>query len=60
MIETKYRTLEETAALFDGDSALEVISGKAAHEVAAGPTDIREDVDEKHSVSDEPPVLSKA
>lgn len=32
IIETKNRTLEETAALFDGDDALEQITGAAAHE----------------------------
>lgn len=65
VVETKYRTLEETAALFDGDSALEQISAKAAHEVGVdvpgeGKGSIREDIDEKGSDSYSPDVLPKA
>lgn len=39
VIETKNRTLEETAALFDGDEALETIAAHAAHEVHDDKTD---------------------
>lgn len=66
VIETKYRTLEETAALFDGDSAIEQISGKAAHEVGIDvggvgeKGSIREDVDEKGSDSYAPDELHRA
>jgi hypothetical protein len=41
-------SLEETAALFDGDSAVEQITGKV-HE--ANRNDVREDTDEKGSDS---------
>lgn len=39
VIETKNRTLEETAALFDGDEALETIAAHAVHEVHDDKTD---------------------
>jgi hypothetical protein len=48
ILETKYLSLEETAALFDGDSAIEQITGKT-HEIGDKPADVREDVDEKGS-----------
>jgi len=65
VVETKYRTLEETAALFDGDSATEQITARAAHEVGIDipgveKGSIREDVDEKGSDSYTPDVLPKA
>lgn len=41
-------SLEETAALFDGDLAIEQITGKA-HEIGDKPADVREEVDEKGS-----------
>ncbi|KAF8068788.1 general substrate transporter [Lyophyllum atratum] len=46
IIETKNRTLEETAALFDGDQALEQISGVAAHQAGVTHDVVR---DEKSS-----------
>jgi hypothetical protein len=42
-------SLEETAALFDGESALEHIARKAGHEVEGSPRDVKEDIDEKGS-----------
>ena len=63
-METKHRTLEETAALFDGDSAIEQITGKAAHELGGGVIherrSIHEDVDEKGSDSYTPNEFPKA
>lgn len=50
IIETKNRTLEETAALFDGDEATEQIVQQAAAHTGIG-ADIREDVSEKGSSS---------
>ncbi|KDQ58455.1 hypothetical protein JAAARDRAFT_34256 [Jaapia argillacea MUCL 33604] len=46
IIETKNRSLEETAALFDGEEASETIARAAGHELHG---DIKEDVDEKAS-----------
>jgi hypothetical protein len=43
IIETKGRSLEETAALFDGEEALEQIAGAR--------NDVHEDGDEKGSTS---------
>jgi len=60
IVETKNRTLEETAALFDGDEALETIAGKALHEVQVEDRkDIREDLDEKNSGSYSPDELAQ-
>jgi hypothetical protein len=53
IVETKNLSLEETAALFDGETAIEHIAGKATHEVGGSPRDIKEDVDEKGSFSAE-------
>lgn len=48
VIETKNRTLEETAALFDGEEALE----KIAHEAAAHTgVELREDTEKGSSSS---------
>jgi len=46
VVETKNRTLEETAALFDGERALEAIEGKAVAEVGGVAA---QGVEEKHS-----------
>jgi hypothetical protein len=43
-------SLEETAAVFDGESAMERIA-KATHEVGPSPTDVKEEMDEKGSGS---------
>ena|ERR1700691_2795399 len=51
IVETKNLSLEETAALFDGDSAIEHIAGKATHDASAMPRDVKEDMDEKGSGS---------
>jgi hypothetical protein len=48
ILETKNLSLEETAVLFDGDSAVEQITGKT-HEFADKPVDVKEDADEKGS-----------
>ena len=58
VVETKHRTLEETAALFDGDSALEQITGRAAHEVGGGVPE--KSIDEKGSDSYTPNELRGA
>ena len=50
MIETKNRTLEETAALFDGEEALEQIAHEAAANTGVA-DEIRDDADEKGSNS---------
>ncbi|KAF9467734.1 hexose transporter [Collybia nuda] len=57
VIETKNRTLEETAALFDGDSATQQIAGIAAQQAGVA-HDIK---DEKSSGSfqEQAPVLNK-
>lgn len=59
VIETKNRTLEETAALFDGDEVTEQIAGIAAQQ--AGVTHDIGVTDEKSSGSfhEQAPVLNK-
>ena len=49
IIETKNLSLEETAVLFDGETVIEQIAGKAAHEIGDSPTDTS--IDEKGSGS---------
>ncbi len=50
VIETKNRTLEETAALFDGEEALEKIAHEAAVHTGVN-VDVRDDHDDKGSSS---------
>jgi hypothetical protein len=55
VVETKNRTLEETAALFDGDEAVDHLAAKAA--VTAGVDEKNEKVSEngsQHYVSELP------
>ncbi|KAF8962002.1 hexose transporter [Flammula alnicola] len=51
LVETKNRTLEETAALFDGDDQVALISNQAADRLDAKAADVQiENVDEKGSM----------
>ncbi|KAF9480316.1 general substrate transporter [Pholiota conissans] len=50
LVETKNRTLEETAALFDGDDQVALISNKASDRFTEKTTEIRVDADEKSSI----------
>ena len=47
-------SLEETAALFDGETALEHIAGKPGHEGQDSPRDVKEDIYEKGSGTSSP------
>jgi len=61
IIETRNLSLEETAALFDGEEAierLEQVAGVAQLGKTAGTHETREDVDEKTSGTYSPPELS--
>jgi len=51
LVETKNRTLEETAALFDGDDQVALISHKAASDgLEKKDSDVQVDADEKESI----------
>lgn len=50
VIETKNRTLEETAAMFDGEDATELIAGQGHTAITAGVTDVHHD-EEKGSMT---------
>ena len=49
VIETRNRTLEETAAIFDGEDATELITGQGKTVLATGVTDVLHDDMEKGS-----------
>jgi len=57
VVETKNLSLEETAIIFDGETALERIAAKAAHEISDNPTEVKEEIDEKGSDSHTPAEL---
>ncbi|KAF8185957.1 general substrate transporter [Pholiota molesta] len=50
LVETKNRTLEETAALFDGDDQVALIANKASDRFEEKATEIRIEADEKSSI----------
>jgi len=61
ILETKNLSLEETAALFDGEEALEQLEHTAQVKLGQEKAhDVREDIDEKGSDSYSPPELSAA
>jgi hypothetical protein len=49
IIETKGRTLEETAAIFDGEEVAEAIKAKAQQELQAG-FDVKSAISEEKSI----------
>jgi hypothetical protein len=49
IIETKNRTLEETAAIFDGEEVTEHIAGQGHTALGGGITDVRHEDEEKGS-----------
>jgi hypothetical protein len=57
IVETKNLSLEETAVIFDGETAIERIAAKAAHEISDNPTEVKEEMDEKGSDSYTPAKL---